>query len=383
MFFVVLTYKIHELQNNIRIFVFKQGQNDMEKHITIKDIAKMAGVSVGTIDRVIHNRGRVSESSKAAIEQILAKIDYRPDIRSSSKPYRKKYRIMITMPTAVTGEYWGSIHNGILRCIKGYSDLQIDCEYSYYNQFDIYSCRSAFENIVEQAPDAVVIGPTFASETKKLCESLDEAGIPYAFVDSTIENTSPVAAFTSDQYACGYLLGEMTDLLTPHDGEIALFRPERAGNEASSNSIEKRKGFFEYFTKNGKEYRNVSEHLFSVPNPEETERRVMEFLNSHPDVKGIAITNSRGYIMADILKKSGIENMKIVTFDLTTNNIRCVRDGSISAILCQRPEQQGFKAVKSVIRRLLYNQTDDKVQHFMPLDIVMKVNLPYYIESLD
>ena len=133
----------------------------MEKHITIKDIAKMAGVSVGTIDRVIHNRGRVSESSKAAIEQILAKIDYRPDIRSSSKPYRKKYRIMITMPTAVTGEYWGSIHNGILRCIKGYSDLQIDCEYSYYNQFDIYSCRSAFENIVEQALGTAVAQTLF------------------------------------------------------------------------------------------------------------------------------------------------------------------------------------------------------------------------------
>ncbi len=355
----------------------------MEKHITIKDIARMAGVSVGTIDRVIHNRGRVSEASRAAIEQILAKIDYRPDVHTSAKPHRKRYKILVTMPTAVTGEYWGAIQTGITRCIREYADLQIDCEYSYYNQFDIYSCRSAFENIVNQGPDAVVIGPTFASETRKLCESLGKEQIPYVFVDSTIEGTSPVASFTSDQYACGYLLGEMTDMITPGDGEIALFRPERAGNEASSNSIEKRKGFFDYFRLNGKEGRHVSEHLFSVPNPDETERRLTEFIHSNPGVRGLAITNSRGYIMADILRKSGISHVKIVTFDLTTNNIRCIREGSISAILCQRPEQQGYKAVKSAIKWLLYRQEDENIVHLMPLDIVVKTNLPFYMASLN
>ena len=119
----------------------------------------MAGVSVGTIDRVIHNRGRVSEASRAAIEQILAKIDYRPDVHTSAKPHRKRYKILVTMPTAVTGEYWGAIQTGITRCIREYADLQIDCEYSYYNQFDktIKTALKAFESGKAEYPIKVEI----------------------------------------------------------------------------------------------------------------------------------------------------------------------------------------------------------------------------------
>ena len=355
----------------------------MEKHITIKEIARMAGVSTGTVDRVIHDRGRVSKEARAAVEQTLAKVDYRPDARALARPDKKKYRILATMPPSVTGEYWGAIHSGIVRCIREYSDLMLECEYSYYNQFDIYSCRSAFENIIDQAPDAVLIGPTFASETKKLCESLDSRQIPYVFMDSTIDGTSPVASFAADQYACGYLLGEMTDMITPEDGRIALFRPERTGNEASINSNEKRRGFFNYFKQNGKGDKLVSEHMFSVPNLKETESQTLEFIRSNPSVKGIAVTNSRGYIMADILQKCGAGHVKVVTFDLTANNIRCIKNGSVAAILCQRPEQQGYKAAKSAIKWLLYRQKDENAQHLMPLDIVIKTNLPFYVESQD
>ena len=65
----------------------------MEKHITIKEIARMAGVSTGTVDRVIHDRGRVSKEARAAVEQTLAKVGYRPDARALARPDKKKYRI--------------------------------------------------------------------------------------------------------------------------------------------------------------------------------------------------------------------------------------------------------------------------------------------------
>ncbi|MBN2051635.1 MAG: LacI family DNA-binding transcriptional regulator [Spirochaetales bacterium] len=39
--------------------------------MTIKDIARMANVSIGTVDRVIHKRGRVSEETKDRILGII------------------------------------------------------------------------------------------------------------------------------------------------------------------------------------------------------------------------------------------------------------------------------------------------------------------------
>ena len=49
----------------------------MKQH-TIKDIAKLAGVSKGTVDRVIHKRGKVSTKSYDKVVAILDKINYKP-----------------------------------------------------------------------------------------------------------------------------------------------------------------------------------------------------------------------------------------------------------------------------------------------------------------
>ena len=62
-----------------------------EKQYTIKDIAQMAGVSAGTVDRVLHQRGEVSESSKRKVEAILKEIDYQPNMYDIGLARKKKY----------------------------------------------------------------------------------------------------------------------------------------------------------------------------------------------------------------------------------------------------------------------------------------------------
>ena len=55
----------------------------MAKQLTITDIAKLAGVSAGTVDRILHRRGKVSERSRAAVEKVLAESGYRNNIHGS------------------------------------------------------------------------------------------------------------------------------------------------------------------------------------------------------------------------------------------------------------------------------------------------------------
>ena len=50
------------------------------ERIRIKDIAKMADVSVGTVDRVLHGRSGVSEASRKRVEEILEKLNYQPNM---------------------------------------------------------------------------------------------------------------------------------------------------------------------------------------------------------------------------------------------------------------------------------------------------------------
>ena len=66
----------------------------MAKQVKIKDIAQLAGVSAGTVDRILHNRGNVSEKSREAVEKVLAEVGYKYNIHASAISFRKEFRII-------------------------------------------------------------------------------------------------------------------------------------------------------------------------------------------------------------------------------------------------------------------------------------------------
>ena len=59
--------------------------------IRIKDIAEHSGVSVGTVDRVLHNRPNVSKAAREKVEKTLKELDYHPNMYASALAYNKSY----------------------------------------------------------------------------------------------------------------------------------------------------------------------------------------------------------------------------------------------------------------------------------------------------
>ena len=60
--------------------------------IRIKDIAERAGVSVGTVDRVLHNRPNVSPKALEKVNKALEEMDYKPNMYASALPRRNRCR---------------------------------------------------------------------------------------------------------------------------------------------------------------------------------------------------------------------------------------------------------------------------------------------------
>ena len=97
------------------------------ERVRIKDIAKMADVSVGTVDRVIHGRSGVSESSRKRVEEILKQLDYQPNMYASALASNKKYAFACLLPLHEKGEYWTDVETGIHNAVETYSDSTWPC----------------------------------------------------------------------------------------------------------------------------------------------------------------------------------------------------------------------------------------------------------------
>ena len=98
----------------------------------------MAGVSAGTIDRILHHRGNVSESARIAVEEEFKKAIYKPNIHITGLSLKRHYKLIITTPNIMEGEYWESIHLGIQHALEEYENIRISCIILTIETIDYY-----------------------------------------------------------------------------------------------------------------------------------------------------------------------------------------------------------------------------------------------------
>ena len=77
----------------------------MEK-ITINDIARLTGLSKGTVDRVLHNRGEVSKKSYQKVMDSIKELGYEPNLYASLLARAEQKTIALLLPAHQPGTYW-------------------------------------------------------------------------------------------------------------------------------------------------------------------------------------------------------------------------------------------------------------------------------------
>lgn len=99
---------------------------ETEKTATMEEIARTAGVSIGTVDRVVHNREGVSEKTRKRVLSVIDEIGYKPNIYASILSRKKTFCIVAIIPYFQTGEYWELVYRGITRAIRQSQGLNVD-----------------------------------------------------------------------------------------------------------------------------------------------------------------------------------------------------------------------------------------------------------------
>ena len=86
----------------------------------IKDIARLAGVSIGTVDRVLHERGEVAEKTREKVRQILKETNYSPNVMAQVLKSRKGYHLVSLLPEPSTdNSFWEKHSAGIRQGHRG------------------------------------------------------------------------------------------------------------------------------------------------------------------------------------------------------------------------------------------------------------------------
>lgn len=349
----------------------------MSKTYRIKDIAAMAGVSTGTVDRVLYNRGKVSIEAREKVDKVLKEIDYHPNLIARSLALKKRYRFITVTPQYAPGEYWEAINEGINRAEEDLFSYNVEVERFCFDQYDKSTFGSLIPKILKKDCQGVVIATLIKESVLELTRKLDENEIPYVFIDAQLKDTDCLAYYGTHSFDSGYMAGRLIGDQIRTDEDIALFRFIRKGEFSSTQVSNREEGFRTYLEGTGHTGRLVT-LLLHADDDDNNKQLIDSFLKANRQIERGIIFNSRAGLICDYLQENPLgQHMKLIGYDVLEPNVKYLQSGLITHLLAQRPEVQGLHSIKALFRHLVLKEKIEKV-NYMPIDILIKENIPYY-----
>ena len=338
----------------------------------------MAGVSAGTVDRVLHNRGRVSEESLKKVKKALKKIDYHPNLIARSLASKKVCRIMTIIPSFASGEYWSEVSKGINKAEREFANYHLNVEGRYFNQYDKSSFDAIVEELKQENYQGVVIATLFEDSTFNFTKLLDSKKIPYILIDAYIENTNCVAYYGTDSYRSGYIGGKLLFDKIKNNDNILLFNIISKGSIDSTQVSMREKGFRDFLSETSYEG-NIYPVSISAETPEINKKILdmhMERSDNERPHAGI-IFNSRVHIPSEYFITNKVNDFFLIGYDAIEANVNYLKSGIVSYLIAQRPEVQGYNSIKALFHHLSMHTSVTKM-NYMPIDILIDSNIEYY-----
>jgi LacI family transcriptional regulator len=339
--------------------------------MTVNEIAKLAGVSIGTVDRVLHKRGRVSKETIEKIEAIIKQYEFTPNIIARQLKRNRLYLFSALIPRRdQDAGYWGQIIEGIERAAREIKPLGVETEIVEFDRYDPAAFEKLSSSIIENESDGILIAPIMPKMTRLFIEKLREKETPFVFVDTDIPETKPLCVIGQNPYNGGYLAGRLLHLFAkPHESlpaAVLNFHSE------DYNTTQRRDGFLSYAKE--KNLAVIVQEYSDYKGAEISTEEIAEFLNKHPDLGGIFITNSLAHLVVEALSLSK-RSLLVVGYDLISENRRLLLEGRISAIISQRPEEQGKEAVHTLFNSIVIGQAVENRKE-IPMDVYIRENTP-------
>jgi LacI family transcriptional regulator len=354
----------------------KKKRSGTVEPVGVKEIALRANVSLATVDRVLHNRSGVSEATREKIKQIIKELNYQPNILARVLASRKAYHFAVLIPkVSAETAFWQAPLQGIERAEAEISQYGIKIHKFFFDQNDKQSFVDEARGMLENKVDGIIVAPSFIDESIQFTNTLKQLKVPYVFINSDIPAQDSLCYIGPELFKSGYLAGNLASYGRIQDGKILVINISKE-IDTDHHLLRKEEGFRKYFQEKGKviDLMKVDIHQTEYQAVEESLSRL---LAAHPDIAVIFVTNSRVSSVARYLEKTGGKDILLIGYDYLPDNIDYLRKEVINFLICQKPEEQGYRGVMALFQTLVL-QTPVESVHHMPIDIVTRENYEFY-----
>jgi len=342
----------------------------MKKIVTINDIAKIANVSRGTVDRVVNNRGYVSEDKLKLIQKIIKDLNFVPNTHGRNLALNKSLTIALVVPEHSENDYWTPYINAAKDFNENYLHLGVKINYYYYDQKDISSFLKIETEIFLDNNDAILTTKPQNSVLNAFLKKCLRKKIPFVLVGSNDTKFKALSNLGQDAFRSGRLAGELINFRQVHKATYVVFNLFDEYN-INNNVVTRIKGFKSFFIENNQPKITVDVIDINVDNPM-IFNKIKERISTLSENDGVFIPNSKAHLIAQFINAEKVK--RFVGFDLVQANKDYIHKGIINFLINQKPYEQAYQGFEILYRYLGTKQEPSHVI-LIPEEIITRENL--------
>jgi LacI family transcriptional regulator len=343
--------------------------------VGIKDIARTSGVSIGTVDRALHDKPGINPETRARVLDAAARLGYRPNLAARRLQAGTAIRISVHLPRELA-LFWQPVRDGIGQAAALLQPaLQVEFrDHARLGEGDVDSVRQALEagahGLIVAPGDPMALGPWIERAAKRK--------VPVVCVVTDAPGTERLASVSADPFTVGAVGGELLARFVPEGGPVGFF----TGWLGTQDHADKLRGFESSLSGAGPRF-----SIASIVEAHDDERagyqQAIGLLKTREDLKGIYVSTANSLPVLEAIRHQGRAGaVTVVTTDLFPDLVPWIRRGGVAATVYQRPVTQGRLAVQVLYQYLLDGTAPAQRLKVVP-HVVTRSNLDLVLERLN
>jgi LacI family transcriptional regulator len=337
----------------------------------IKDIARALNLSIGTVDRALHNRPGVREKTKARVLRMAEQLGYRPNLAAQALKLNRRISIAAILPKHIA-YFFDPLREGIRAAAAANVGSTVDLEFHDYPRLGAGD-QEAFQFAFESHYDGIIFLPGEARKFEPIIRRLSRDGTAMMCVGSDAPYSDRIGSVAADAYVSGAIAAELLSMKLSSRASVAVF----SGDLYTLDHAEKLRGFAATLAVQ-------SPHLTLLPalesheQPKEAYRQALALMRSKARPQGLYVSTANSLPVLEALDELGLlGEVQTITTDLYQALAPLIEQGKVLATMHQRPYTQGKLAYENLVNHLIKGGDKQPVVRLAP-HIVLRSNLSLF-----
>jgi len=338
---------------------------------TVIDIAREAGVSLATVDRVLNARPGVRDKTIAAVNAAISRLGYVRDIAAANLARSRSYRMVVLLPDTES-QFVQTLEEALREAAASAVTARMGVDLIRFPAEDMHALAAMLRRLADEGCSGIALMAPETPVIRDAVRALRGQGVPVVALVSDLPNSEPDHYVGIDSRAAGrtagVLMGRFLGARAPKVMVIANSMHLR-------ESIERRRGFDEVMLRDFPAV-EVLQTLETHGSPVALRQVVTEILAAEGAVGGIYLLGSGLRALGRVLSERGLlGHPVIIGHELTPHSREALATGWLDAVIAQNAGHIARSTLR-VLRAKADRLPIDESQERLRIEIILRENLP-------